>query len=204
MMMTTIFLVCAVVGGTILAFQFVMTFVGGMEGEADVVDDIPDASDGDFGGDLDAGDPHGSTSVFGVLSFRTIVAAVTFFGIAGMAAKTGGLPVPAQLVAAVLCGLGAMYGLYYLMRSIYGLAQTGNLKLTNTIGHTATVYLTIPANSAGQGKVQMKVQDRLEEFPAITLGHEKLGTGAKVVVVNVVSGNTLEVEPLRETAEATA
>ncbi len=202
--MTTIFLVCAVVGGTILVFQFVMTFIGGAEGDADVVDDIPDASDGDFGGDLDAGDPHGSTSVFGVLSFRTIVAAVTFFGIAGMTAKTGGLPLPAQLIVAVLCGLGAMYGLYYLMRSIYGLAQTGNLKLTNTIGHTATVYLTIPGNSAGQGKVQMKVQDRLEEFPAITLGHEKLGTGAKVVVVNVVSGNTLEVEPLRETVETTA
>jgi hypothetical protein len=95
--MTTIFLFCAVVGGTILAFQFVMTFVGFGEHGMDVHDDLPDSFDSylhtdAFNGHHEVGDPHGSTAMFGVLSFKTVVAAVTFFGIAGMAAQRGGVP----------------------------------------------------------------------------------------------------------------
>ena len=201
--MTTIFLVCAVIGGTILAFQFVMTFVGAGHHDADIVDDIPDSFDG-FDGHHELGDPHGSTEIFGVLSFKTVVACVTFFGIAGMAAQSGGLPLPAQVTIAIIAGLGALYGVYYLMRAVYRLAQTGNLRITNAIGRTATVNVSIPAGKEGPGKVQVKIQDRLEEFSAITTGAEKLSAGAKVVVVSVVSGNTLEVEPLVEAAETTA
>ncbi|MEO8496819.1 MAG: hypothetical protein ABI614_17250 [Planctomycetota bacterium] len=206
--MTTIFLVCAVVGGTILAFQFVMTFVGLGHGDFDGVDHVPDSFDAcpDPGGihdQLDVGDPHGSTAMFGVLSFKTIVAAVTFFGIAGMAAQSGGLTLPGQLTIAIVAGLGALYGVYYLMRAVYRLGQSGNLRITNAIGRTATVNVSVPASNKGQGKVQVKIQDRLEEFPAVTSAGEKLSSGAKVVVVSVVSGTTLEVEPLVEPLETT-
>jgi len=206
--MTTIFLVCAVVGGTILAFQFVMAFVGFGHSEFDVADHIPDSFDSyletdAFDGHSEVGDPHGSTAMFGVLSFKTVVAAVTFFGIAGMAAQSSGLSPPGQLTIAVVAALGALYGVYYLLRSVYRLAQSGNLRITNAIGRTATVYIPIPGGNAGQGKVQVKIQDRLEEFPAITSAGDNLSTGAKVVVVSVVSGNTLEVEPLVEPAETT-
>jgi len=44
----------------------------------------------------------------------------------------------------------------------------------------------------------------MEEFTAVTAAGEKLSTGAKVVVVKVVSGTTLEVEPLVETPETNA
>lgn len=207
--MTTIFLACAIVGGTILLLQFVLMFAGIDDGGLEVADDLPDSIDLDVnfdtaGGDLDIGDPHGSSSLFGVLSFRTVVAAITFFGIAGMAAQTGGAAVPVQLTAAVAAGLAAMYAVYYVLRSIYRLGQSGNLRITNTVGKTATVYIPIPADGDGQGKVQVKVQDRLAEFAAINTTDQKLATGAKVVVVGVVSGNTLKVEPLPEPAETHA
>ncbi len=207
--MTTIFLVCAVVGGSILAFQFVMTFAGFGDVGIDVPDDVPDSFDTNLqtdglDSDLEIGDPHGSTAIFGVLSFKTIVAAVTFFGIAGMGAQSGGMSLPGQLTIAILAGLGALYGVYHLMRAVYRLTETGNLRISNTIGRTATVNVSIPASNEGQGKVQVKIQDRLEEFPAVTSAGEKLSTGAKVVVVSVVSGSTLEVEPLVETAETSA
>ncbi|MBC8356165.1 MAG: hypothetical protein H8E66_29665 [Planctomycetes bacterium] len=206
--MTTIFLVCAVVGGTILAFQFVMTFAGFGDSEFDIGDDLPDSFDtaldtDAFDGDLNVSDSHGSTTMFGVLSFKTVVAAMTFFGIAGMAAETGGMSRPSQLTIAIVAGFGALYGVYYLLRSVYRLAQSGNLRISNAIGRTATVNIAIPAANDGQGKVQVKIQDRLEEFAAVTTAAEKLSSGAKVVVVSVVSGNTLEVEPLVEEAEAT-
>lgn len=207
--MTTIFLVCAVVGGTILAFQFVMTFVGLGDDGLGVPDDVPDSFDSyletdAFDGDIEVGDPHGSTALFSVLSFKTVVAAVAFFGIAGMAAQSSGVSLPGQLTIAVMAGLGALYGVYHLMRAVYQLAQAGNLRISNAIGCTATVNVSIPAGNEGQGKVQVKIQDRLEEFPAVTSAGEKLSSGAKVVVVSVVSGNTLEVEPLAEHAETTA
>ncbi|MBP90645.1 MAG: hypothetical protein CMJ64_28700 [Planctomycetaceae bacterium] len=205
--MTTIFLTCAVVGGTILLFQFVLTFAGFGDGGLDGTGDLPDSVElnVDFDavdGDLDVGDPHGSSDLFGVLSFRTITAALTFFGFAGMAAQTGGLIVPVQLTIAIAAGLGAMYSVYYLMRSIYRLGQSGNLRITNTIGKTATVYIPIAVD--GQGKVQVKVQDRLEEFAAVNASDHALATGAKVVVVGVVSGNTLRVEPFPEPAQVEA
>ncbi len=207
--MTTIFLVCAVIGGTILAFQFVMTFAGFAHGEADIVDDMPDSIDScldtdGVDGHFETGDPHGSTTMFGVLSLKTVVAAVTFFGIAGMAAQSGGLSTPAQLTIAIIAGLSALYGVYYLMRAVYRLAQTGNLRITNAIGRTATVNVSIPAGNEGPGKVQVKIQDRWEEFAAITSATEKLSAGAKVVVISVVSGNTLEVAPLVESTETIA
>ena len=78
--MFTTFLMCAVIGGTVFVFQFVTSLVGlGAEdinfGDA-TLDDALDSIDAQ-GDVLD----HGSTSLFGVLSFRTIVAALTFFGL---------------------------------------------------------------------------------------------------------------------------
>lgn len=207
--MTTIFLVCAVFGGTILAFQFVMMFAGFGDSDFDIADDIPDSFEtaletDAFDGDVDVSDPHGSTSMFSVLSLKTVIAAVTFFGIAGMTANSAGITPPGQLTLAILAGVGALYAVYYLMRAVYRLAQSGNLRISNAIGRTATVYIPIPGGNDGHGKVQVKIQDRLEEYPAVTSAGENLSTGAKVVVVSVVSGTTLEVEPLVEPAETTA
>jgi hypothetical protein len=64
------------------------------------------------------------------------------------------------------------------------------------------VYVPIPGGKQSAGKVTVKVQERLVEYAAMTSADEKLSTGAKVVVVGVIGGNTLEVEPLRETANS--
>ena len=131
-----------------------------------------------------------------------MVAAATFFGLSGMAAHTSGLGVPAQLLISVSCGLVAMYGVHWLMLTFYRLGQSGTLRISNTVGKTATVYIPIPGSGNGKGKVQIEVQDRLEEFPAVTSAETTLSTGARVVVVGVVSGRTLEVEPRQEPVEA--
>ena len=83
--MTTIYLFTALIGGTVLVCQFVLTLIGLGDTGFDLADDVPDSADvdlaeaGDFeGGGDDAS--HGSTWLFGVISFRTLVAAFTFFG----------------------------------------------------------------------------------------------------------------------------
>ncbi|QDU96195.1 hypothetical protein [Lignipirellula cremea] len=203
--MTSVFLVCAMFGGMLLAFQLVMSFVGLAGSEFSIGDDTPDGFDTSLETDAfhhgpDVTDSHGATSIIGVLSFRTLTAAVTFFGIGGMTAVSAHLPPTAQLATAAGAGLAALYGVYYLLRGVYRLAQSGNLDLANAIGQTATVYISIPAGKSAQGKVQVKVQDRLLVFPAVASTGQNLITGAKVVVTGVLNQTLLEVKPLVESS----
>jgi len=209
--MATLFLICAAVGGTILACQLVMTVLGfaGDMVDVDVPDDLDGGGDLDLGGDVDAGGDvgvdgdvadvahHDTSWLAGVLSFRTLVAALTFFGLAGMAARGANFSVAVQVLVALAAGVGAMYGVYYLMRSIYSLKSEGTVRVGHTVGRHGTVYLRVPGHESGTGKVQLSVQKRTMEYLAMTPGDE-LPTGTKVKVVRVITSNTVEVEPVLE------
>src|SRR6266480_2646273 len=114
--MGTIFLVAAVAGGTVLVCQFLLTLLGmGHDGAG-----IGHHMGGDFhgdahvGGDFHAGhsgtghtdaNQHTSTSrVFSVVSFRTIVAAMAFFGVGGRAALSAGYAPSTSFVLAMIVG----------------------------------------------------------------------------------------------------
>ena len=197
--MTTIFLVCAAVGGTVLGFQVLMTLVG-LGGDAldiDLPDDVDADIDADVDFDGDATVHHGSSWLFGVISFKTLVAAMTFFGLAGLAANSTGASQPVVLVIAVAAGVGAMYGVYWLMQMLYRLKAEGTAKIQRAIGRHATVYLRIPGRQSGTGKIQINLQKRTMEYFAMTAGDE-LPTGAKVVVVDVITPTTVEVESVLE------
>jgi membrane protein implicated in regulation of membrane protease activity len=138
-----------------------------------------------------------TTWLFSVITFRTVVAAMTFFGLAGMAAQSAGASTPTVLIVALGAGAAAMYGVYWLMQSLYRLRSEGTVRIERAIGHEASVYLAIPAQRAGAGKIQINLQNRTMEYRAMTSG-EAIPTGAKVVVVNVVATDTLEVQPVLE------
>ena len=147
----------------------------------DIVDDVPDAH------------PSITTFVFGVLSLKTVVAAVTFFGCRlGMAAPCRRRPLTIAILASRRI---------HLLRSVYRLAQSGNIRIANAMGQSATVYIPIPAGNQGPGKVESKSKIDWKKFPAVTSAGQALTTGANVVVVGVVGGHTLEVEPLVDPAD---
>ena len=199
--MTTVFLVCAAVGGTILFCQLLMTLIG-LGGEA-LDFDLPDAIDGDLGGDGDLSggaemaDHLDPSHVFGVLSFRTVVAALTFFGLAGLAADSAGAETGVVWAVSLGAGGAALYGVYWMMRGLYKLTAEGTVQIRRAVGKHGTVYVPIPAHESGAGKIQVNVQNRTVEYLAMTSG-DKLPTGAKIVVVNVITPNTVEVEPVLE------
>jgi membrane protein implicated in regulation of membrane protease activity len=207
--MALLFLVCAVVGGTILICQFVLTLVGlGGEHGVDFSHDVAHDFAGDSGHDAPGGDAHGaggddhaatqqhaSSWLFAVISFRTLVAAVTFFGLVGSAAQSAGQPVGVQLLLAIAAGIGAMYGVHWLIRSIGRLGEDATLRVKNALGQEGTVYVPIAGSRAQAGKIQLKVQNRLVEYEAVTSLPERLATGTKVRVVGM-AGSVLEVEPV--------
>jgi membrane protein implicated in regulation of membrane protease activity len=209
-----LFLIMAVVGGTVLIVQFVLTLVGlgGDHAGFDVAHDVPHDFAGDVGHDVHAGGAHGaegaghdaaghhgSSWLFAVISFRTLVAAATFFGLTGLAAQSAGQSVGVQLLLATLAGVGAMYGVHWMVRTMGRLGEDATVRIHHAVGLEGTVYIPIPAAKARAGKIQLKIQNRLVEYEAVTGSKERLATGTKVRVVGI-AGTTLEVEPLGATS----
>lgn len=99
-----------------------------------------------------------------------------------------GLMAALGIVALMLFGLWTMRG----KRSP---DSHGDPQIEEAVGKHATVYVAIPASQSGAGKIQMHLQSRITEYPAMTRG-EKLPSGSKVVVVRVITPTTVEVQPV--------
>src|SRR5436190_11542703 len=113
-----------------------------------------------------------------MLSFKTVTAALAFFGFAGCAAESAGMSTMAQFVIATSAGLAALYGVHSIMKLLFRLSQDNTIRLSNAVGKEGTVYLIIPAHRQNTGKVQFKLQNRLVDYPALTDHDEPLKTGA--------------------------
>ncbi len=70
----------------------------------------------------------------------------------------------------------------------------GTARITGAVGLPATVYLRIPGDNCGAGKIHVNLPNRTMEYRAVTSG-DSIPTGSKVIVVKVVSTDTVEVEP---------
>jgi hypothetical protein len=205
-MLDTTFTFAALIGGTVLLFQFVLMLLGlGDDGDLSGADgDL--ASSGDVGGgeitgdeptwneaaDADMGHP-GAPWFYEVISLRTLSAAVTFFGLTGKMTMAFGYSPLSAFVLATLAGLAAMYIVYWLFKQVYKLQHTGTENIRNSIGLPATVYVPIPGSRAGAGKVTFRMQNRLVEYQAVTEDETRLATGEKVVVVAIVNSDTVRV-----------
>jgi membrane protein implicated in regulation of membrane protease activity len=207
--MTYVFMICAVAGGTVLLCQLALTLLGvGSDWSGESFHDGPPDLGGDLGSDGHFNGGHGDVSdlssnghhaawFVNVLSFRSLVAALTFFGLAGLAADAAEMRPTAQWIIALAMGAGAMYGVAWTLRAVQRLNADGTVRIQRAIGEIATVYVPIASNGQQAGKVQLNLQGRLVEYEAVTSGGHRLATGAKVRVIGLV-GNRLEVEPLLE------
>jgi hypothetical protein len=222
--MSIVFLVCAAVGATVLVLQFLLTLAGfgghalGVDVPHDLGHDMGggdhdfghdaghDAAPGEAQGDADddssatghAG--HGSTWLFQMLSLRTVVAALAFFGLAGRAAQAADCTDFTALLIAAAAGLGAMYAVYVILRKMRSLQSEGTAHIHRAVGELATVYLRIPARQKGAGKIQINLQNRTMEYQATTTG-DAIPSGATVVVIKVLAADTVEVQAVANTTD---
>lgn len=204
--MTTVFLFCAVIGGTILVCQFILTLFGfagdDLHGsDIDVSHDVHGSGETASPDGHDAHGQHGSTWLFSIVSVRTLVAASTFFGLGGLLAESLAARPAIQLGSGLAMGFAAMLGVHKVLQLMHRLSEDGTVKIQRAVGLKGTVYVPIPANKLGSGKVHVNLQDRLMEYAAVTANGEKLATGAPVIVVSVVGSDTLEVAPVEPSAE---
>lgn len=175
--MTTIFAGCAALGSTILVIQFILAAIG-LEGE-----------------DVESAEPdHDAGWFFGILSLKSLIAAIAFFGLGGLAAEQAGWGTYVAAMAALGAAVIAMVIVTWLMRLLHTLRSEGNVRIENAIGAVGSVYLTIPAEHAGQGKVTVTIQNRSVEYKAVTEGDE-IKTGTPIQIIRIIDGDTVEVTP---------
>jgi hypothetical protein len=186
--MTALFVVCAALGGGVLVVQLLLGLLG-----------IVDAGgDGDAGGHGHGG-VHGAAEGLNLLSVRALSAGVAFFGLGGLVGMATPLRLLAAIPLAIVGGIAAMYGTAVAMRWMLGFEDDGTVSIDGAVGATGTVYLAIPGERRGAGKVTLTLQNRIVEYQAVT-SDAPLPTGAAIMVVDVVGPDTVHVvaDPTRK------
>jgi hypothetical protein len=151
-----------------------------------------------FGAGQDApGVPHhtGAGDGLDLLSVRSIAAGATLLGAVGLWLTVRGLPFVVALAGGLVAGFGAAVGTAWVTRQLLRLESSGSLRLENAVGEAGTVYLPVPAKRQGTGKIQLRLQGRTVELGAVADEADIIPTGAAVVVVSVLDGETVEVIP---------
>lgn len=176
-----VFWYVAIPSSIVFLIQMVMTFIG------------VDASDGleaDFDGDLD-----GDSGPFQFFSLRNLINFMLGFGWSGIAFYNIISSRFLLISLAFLVGVGFVLLFFFIIRQLQRLAEDNTFKIQDALGQTAQVYLTVPAQRSGAGKIQLSVKGTVKELAAIT-DFESIQTGALVKVKSVDSGNILVVEKI--------
>ncbi len=178
--------------------QTILSIAGGFEGGAGV--DISDTSGLDFGdtnaggsqlgdySDVDFSGDGGNPADFNIGSMFTLQGIVTFltvFSWSAIVAVNSGVSIGLGIVVAIGLGIVAMYSVAKLLFASRKLTENGTLDIRNSLGHSGRVYIPIPANQKGGGKINLNLQGRFVECSAITLENQLLPTGTLVRVIDV-------------------
>ncbi len=163
--------------------------------------DMPDGFDGADSFDTNVGDisQHDISSPadiadFRLLSVQSVIAFLCIFGWSGIAAISCGVPAFAAMLLAAVLGFGAMILVAKIIQWSSKLAQNGNFNIKNLLGETGTVYIPIPPQGKGMGKINISCGERFMEFDAVCEGENSIPTGVTVRVVDIISGSTVVVE----------
>lgn len=151
-------------------------------------------TDVDVDTDVDSDLAHGDTIPFQFISLKNLTAFFAVFGWSGIGFLHAGLSVLLTIFLSIVCGLimmAIMASLFYFMSKM---VESGTLKMKNAVGRLGEVYLTIPPNRKGMGKVQLNVQGSLRTLDAITDEPEPLKTSSIIQVIDVIDEQILLVK----------
>ncbi|MBK8635437.1 MAG: serine protease [Saprospiraceae bacterium] len=94
-------------------------------------------------------------------------------------------------------GIAFVYFFFYVITQVQKLAEDNSFSLDNTLYKKAKVYLTIPGQRKGPGKVSININGAYHELEALTLG-EAIPTGEEVLIIKIEQENLLIVEKINQ------
>lgn len=152
---------------------------------------------GDFETDLDVGGGDGmdSSGFSDLLSMRNAINFLLGLGWSGVCFYNRISNGFILGLVSIIFGLAFVAIFIYVFKKMMKLESNGAFDINTAIGKTCDVYLRIPANRAGTGKVQISFNGSVQELDAVTDG-EMIPSGSKVTVVEILNNKILRVEKI--------
>lgn len=208
-----IFACCAIPATVILIIQTLLLMFGFGAHAADNGE-----IDHDFDHDFDHGGDHGFShdsshdidsadhdinhdgahhaSGVRLISLRGFVAFFAVGGWLGVALLESGVSAVLSVIIAFAGGSLALLFVGFVLKLLYDMQESGNIDPRNAVAKTGSVYIRIPANRTGTGKINITVQGAYKEMDAVTDCDEDIQSGKMVQVVSITADNTLVVRPI--------
>ena len=175
----------AIASSLIFIVETILTFIGAdVEMDTDTEFDI---ADGSF-----EGDPS-----MNLYTFRNLVNFL--LGMSWTAILLNNQIASKALLMLIAFAVGALLvtAVMYMFRWLSKMQQSGNINVyKSAVGCYGKVYLTIPAERKGSGKVQININESVREYDALTDSETDLKTGTAIKVVEVIDASTLLVEEM--------
>lgn len=176
----------AIFASVVFLIQMIMTFIG--------IGDV-DGGDADFDLGEGSGDTLDAGGTLQLFSVRNIINFLLGIGWAGVCFS----PYISNSVLLAICSflVGCVFVAIFafVYKQMRRLEHDGAFKIKDCVGQVADVYLRVPAQRAGEGKIQYSFQGSVQELPAITDG-EQIPSGSKVRVIEILGDHTVLVEKI--------
>ena len=175
----------AIASSLIFIIETILTFIGAdVEMDMDTDFDMPD---GGF-----EGDPS-----MNLYTFRNLVNFL--LGMSWTAILLNGQIVSKALLMVIAFAVGAIlvFSVMMLFKGLSKMQQIGNINVfESAVGCNGKVYLTIPGERKGTGKVQININNSVREYDALSDSEDDLKTGTSIKVTEVIDATTLLVEEI--------
>lgn len=189
-----------IVATVFLIIQIIMLCFTSFGGDVDI--------DGD--GDIDV-DTDSGVSIFTVKSITAFFAVGCWAGLLTCALCAENLQW-VSVISAIVGGAAAMAVVVLLMRAMLKLQSNGAFQPEKLVGKSATVYVSIPAERSGRGKITLTAQGKFMELDAMTDGArltvdeavEIISNENECMVVKKLENKTETAETEEKTSETEA
>ena len=184
----------------VFVIQTVMTFLGAAgDSDFDINSDMDaggDVADTSVDADSAAHEAAHASSGMNLLTFRNFINFLIGFGWTAILLQKSVPATGLRMLISIAVGVVLVILVMLLFKWLTDMQETGNINVyKSAVDCQGTVYLTIPGERAGEGKVQITINNAVREYAALTDG-PALKTGTRIRVVDVVSASTLLVEEI--------
>ena len=174
----------AIATSLIFILETVLTFIG--------ID-----HDGSFDMDTSADGSFESEPSMNLYTFRNLVNFLLGMSWTAILLKEQIASTALLMLIAVVVGILLVAAVMYMFKWLSKMQQSGNIDVyKSAVGCIGKVYLSIPAQRKGAGKVQITINEAVREYDALTDSENELKTGASIKVIEVLDSSTLLVEEM--------
>lgn len=175
----------------ILLLQTILLLFGfGHDGDADVDTDmdVDDPSSLDHDGGFDG---------LRLFTVRGFVAFLAVGGWLGLSISRAGAGDVWSIIGALLGGTAALFVVAFFFKWAMSLQSDGSVETASAVGEHGEVYIRIPANRGGKGKITVLLGGALTELDAVTDADRDI-MPRESIKVEKAEGSALVVTPVKE------